>query len=104
MTRDDGNTSFPGVRGGRERVRCRYFERHLQATHRRQVNGQVQEIRSVRHGRKRPGQYQREMKFIGRIDVVRQTQQRIFECQQRPRINVERHVEIDGTPTTVFGV
>jgi hypothetical protein len=44
------------------------------------------------------------MELIGWIDLVRETEHRVFEGEQRPRINVEFDVQVDRSATTVLGM
>ena len=44
------------------------------------------------------------MELVGRIDVVGQAQDGVFEGEQRPRVDVEFDVKVDRSAAAVFGV
>ncbi len=44
------------------------------------------------------------MKLVGRIDVVGQSQDGVFECEEGAGVDVEFDVQIDWAATAIFGV
>ena len=71
---------------------------------RRQVDREAQQVRAVGHGRKAPGQDEREVELVGRVDVVGQAQDGVFEGEQGARVDVELDVQVDRSAAAVFGV
>ena len=104
MASDDRDASLAGVRGRSEGVRGGHFEGQVEPAHRGQIDREAQQIRTVGQRRETPGQYQWKMEVVGRIDVIGQTEQRVFEGEQGPGIDVEGQMQIDGTTATIYGV
>ena len=59
----------------------------------------------MRQGRQRPGEDQREHETGGRVAVgIVELDHFILETQQRPRVDFQRKVQVNGATTSLLGV
>ncbi len=56
------------------------------------------------HRREAPGEHEREVILVGRVDVVGQAHYGVLEGEQGARIDVELDVQVDRTTAAVLGV
>ena len=69
-----------------------------------QLGGQHQQVGRRRQRRHRPREHQREREAVGRLVVVGLRQHGVLEREQRPRVDLEREVEIERAAASLLGM
>ena len=94
---DDRQTPLGRVGDGRDGVDGRHLDRQGEAADAGHLGGQDEQVRRLGEWRQHPGEVQREGEAVGRIGLrVLLGGHGVLEAEQRPGIDVEREVEVDG--------
>jgi hypothetical protein len=88
-------------RGG-EGVDGRCLEGQLDAADARQVDGQTEQVGSVREWRQGPREGQREMEVVGRVLLLGEVHHRVLEGEQHAGIDLERQVKVERAGAALF--
>ena len=96
---------FRGVHHRRRGIDGRHLEREIGSPEPCQIGGQDQEIRGPAEGRERPREEQGEVKVLrGRSVGILHLAHFVLEAEERPWVDLEGEVEIDGAVTSLFGM
>ena len=94
-----------GVGDARERVDRRDLDRQLDAADAGELGGQHQQVGRIGQRRQRPGEHEREREPGRRrlVEVV-ELHHLVLEPEHRPRIDVERQVQVDRAAARLLRV
>lgn len=101
---DDRERPFGRVGDRGERVDGRHLDGKARPADSGELGRQHQEIGTVRQGRQRPGEDERQRMGVGRFLVVGQVYDEILEGEDGARVDLQRQVQVERSTARLLGV
>ena len=102
VPRHDRKASLGAICRRCERVDCRHLEGQLDPSDACKVDGEAQQVGSLRQRGEAPGEGERKVVLVGRCDLFWQVEHCVLEGEEDARVHLEREMQVERTAATLL--